>query len=148
MLMLAFFIAVLVLAGSMARIIPGPIGGHTYIGASPVFITNRTHNKGVRLAEVTTTGTPGTAYQGVRQDPNWFCELPLDDAAAPEVIGWQGGNVIPVIYFKKGSSSLCDKLENTTIESVDEILNAQNDVIRIRVSGRGGFFTPNVLLGA
>lgn len=148
MLGLVIVTAVIAVVFGLAWIIPGGIGGHVYIASSPIFVTQHTTSWGGRLADVTTSGTPGTAYQGVRQDPTWTADFPMDDAAFPEAIGFQFGNLIAVMYFKHGSSALSDKLVNTTVETVEKIKNAGGDVVRVRVTGRGGFVTPNVTVGS
>lgn len=98
-----------------------------------------------RLAEVTQSDSGGgTAYKHVVEDPKWTAEFAFDDTIFIETLGWDSGTELEEIFFKKGASALCDLVSNTTVETVNYTCDNQGDVVRVRVTGKGGTVTTNV----
>lgn len=94
------------------------------------------------LADVTTSGTRGTRYDGVITDCSWEISLPHDDVNFIEVLGLGTGARIGVMYFRH-TQTTADMLEFTTVESVNKVSVAK-DVVRVVVRGKGGALTNNV----
>lgn len=94
------------------------------------------------LADVTTSGTRGTRYDGVITDCSWEISLPHDDVNFIEALGLGTGSKIGVMYFRH-TQTMGDKLELTTVESVNKVSVAK-DVVRLVVRGKGGALTNNV----
>lgn len=94
------------------------------------------------LADVTTSGTRGDRYDAVRTACTWQIDLPADDDGFPEALGLGTGAKIGTIWFRK-SLSVCDKLEFTTVESVDTVSD-NGDVVRLVIRGKGGALSNNV----
>lgn len=94
------------------------------------------------LADITTSGTRGTRYQGVITDCSWEISLPHDDVNFVEALGLGVGATIPVIHFRH-TQTVADRLELTTVESVNKVSVAK-DVVRLVIRGKGGALTNNV----
>lgn len=113
-------------------------GGHIKIGAATYDIGKWTLNKDPRLKESTLSSNTGTRYKKVITDPSWTIELPPDAATMPEVVGLTEGTVIALLKFKVGESALYYSLVNTTVGPIDIDDDNAQDVVRVRLSGKGG----------
>lgn len=105
-------------------------------------------DKRARLQENTRSyNTVGTRYTSITCDPSWSLELPLDYSAFIENSGIDNGFLIPLVLFQIGDFALIEldpsdnffyQLLNTTVESVGVVLDANGDIVRYKVSGKGG----------
>jgi len=123
-------------------------GGSVYIGASsPTIVPNGSWNGNWRtiLANVTQSDCGGaTKYFPTNHDPSWTISLCRDDTAYPEAVGLTTGTVIAAIFFRLGSATKADKIVNTTVESVDPVVDtATGEVVRVTITGKGGLVTFN-----
>ena len=120
--------------------IPSPLQP-VMVGATEAHMTRNTFSTNPRLAEVSTGATTGTRYALVRNDPQWQIDLPLDDAAFPEVIGWVSGATVTIKFKTTGTK--CDIITNTTVGNVTKTVDTNGDAIRVVVTGQGGDLTYN-----
>lgn len=99
----------------------------------------------VRLAENTHSGTNGASnYESVVQDNSGSVDIPVDDTDLPEVdMLIIAGNKIALVGQLGTSGKTC-VLTNTTVESVVYINDPSGDIVRARVSFKGGAFTGPV----
>jgi hypothetical protein len=120
-------------------------GGSIKVAGTTTVPTDKwSANWRVRLAEVTQSDSGGaTLYLGVVEDNEWTWEAARDDTNYPEALGLSPGYVISDLRFKLGAGSSCDKLVNTTIETVDPVVDNKGDVVRVTIRGKGGKLTAN-----
>jgi hypothetical protein len=126
-------------------------GGYVIIAGSPNVTAHNgmwTLNKMNRLGEVTNSAYGGSQYAPCLQDPSWTIEIPRDDTLFPEALGLIQGTFITTLWFKLGSVNKADRLDATTVESVNEVCDNKGDVIRVTVTGKGGMVTNNQSLPA
>ena len=107
-----------------------------------------TLNKKGRFQETTRSfNTAGTRYTFDKADPAWTADLPLDYMNTIESIGLDVGDVVPLLLFQIGDVTLIDldpsiqlyyQLINTDVDEVGLVCDANNDVVRYRVTGKGG----------
>lgn len=117
-------------------------GGKMQIGVADFHIGKWTLSKNPRLAECTNSGnTSGTRYKKVVLDPSWSCELPFDAAATIEAAGLDAGTEVSSLKFKLGSGTTYYTLATTTVETVEAICDNNGDVVRYRITGKGGDLT-------
>lgn len=95
---------------------------------------------GSRLADITTSATTGSQYLGIINDPSWEVDAPLDSAQLPFAgLGLTSGQSLAKVWGGWGSSGAGDRVNLTTIESVDFTNDNTNDAVRVVIRGRGGF---------
>jgi hypothetical protein len=100
-----------------------------------------------RLGEVTQSdGGGATRYKPVVEDNSWSAEWAFDDEAFEDALGLENGTELAQMFFRKGNSLLCDRLDNTTVERCSPVCDNKGDVVRIRANGKGGKLTRNVAL--
>lgn len=127
--------------------IPSGNGGYVQVaaGAGNIQHTSQwTGNWMNRLAEVTNSAFPGSQYAPTLPDPSWTIEVPRDDTLYPEALGFYAGQFLPTVYFRLGADSKFDRVQATTVESVQKVCNNAGDVVRLTISGKGGSMTYNV----
>lgn len=90
-------------------------------------------------ANVTTSGTTGTQYLPIIQDPSWEFDAPYETTATYPAIG----DTYAKIWFQQGASTIGRRVSLTTVEDV-HLTNEQTDALRIVVRGRGGYVTDGV----
>lgn len=120
-------------------------GGAIKVSGTVVVPTDRwSASWTARLAEVTQSDSGGASlYFPVVQDNSWEWTAARDDTNYPEAVGLTPGAILSDIRFKLGAGAACDKLTNTTVESVDPVCDNKGDVIRVTVRGKGGALTAN-----
>lgn len=122
-------------------------GGNVQVGTgTPTVVPVGRWNGNWRLrdAEVTQSDSGGaTLYFPVVQDNDWEWSCARDDTNFPEAVGFTGGAIIPVLWFKLGAGAKADKLTNTMVTDVSPVVDNTNDVVRVTVRGKGGFVTKN-----
>lgn len=99
----------------------------------------------VRTAENTHSGTGGASnYEAVVRDLSWEVDIPFDDAAIPDTdMGLVAGNKV-TITWQLGASGKTVITTNTLVESVEFINDPSGDIVRARVTGKGGIYTAAV----
>jgi hypothetical protein len=98
----------------------------------------------VRTAEVTQSDSGGSTLEfPVVQENEWEFSCARDDANFPEAVGFDGGTIIPIMWFKLGAGAKADKLVNTTVTEVNPVTDNTNDVVRVTVRGKGGKVKKN-----
>ena len=120
-------------------------GGSISVGATSLDIATWTLNTGGRLTENTHSGTSGASnYELVVVDASWTVEVPLDETALPDTdLGLTAGAKV-TITFKIGAGAKTYVLTNTTVEGVEATNNNSTDIVRVRVTGKGGAVTRPV----
>ena len=126
--------------------IPSGNGGYIQLaagGANIQHVSQWTGNWMNRLAEVTNSGFAGSQYAPTLPDPSWSINLPRDDTAFPEALAIVEGTILANVYFKLGADSKYERVQMTTVESVQKVCNNAGDVVRITITGKGGIVTHN-----
>ncbi len=102
-------------------------------------------NSNARLVENTHSGTSGSSnFEIVVYDNSSTLEIPVDDTNLPDTdMGLVRGAKVTVVYQMGNSGKTCT-LTNTTVENFAYINDPQNDIVRARVTTRGGVFTAPV----
>lgn len=119
-------------------------GSKLMIGAATLVTTNVTLIKGVRLAENTASANSSTSFVPVVKDHSWNCDVPWDDTNLPDTdFGLVEGAIVTLVFYD-GASGKTETLTNTTVERLENVMNNENDIIRTRISGRGGVLTRAV----
>lgn len=113
-------------------------------GGSTLHVTNVSYVDGARLTENTNSANSSTNYDKVVADNSWSCDIPWDDTNLPETdFGLTSGSKVTLI-FNMGSSGKTATLTNTTVERLEMIMNNEQDIVRSRITGRGGALTRPV----
>lgn len=117
-------------------------GGITVGGGSEQNIGRWEVNSNARLTENTHSGTGGsTNYELVVYDNSSTIEIPVDDTALPDTdMGLVRGAKVTVVFQMGGSGKTCT-LTNTTVENATYINDPAQDIVRFRVTTKGGVFT-------
>jgi hypothetical protein len=117
-------------------------GGITIGGGSEQNIGRWEVNSNARLVENTHSGTGGsTNFNIVVYDNSSSIEIPVDDTALPDTdMGLVRGSQITIV-FQMGNSGKTCTLTSTTVENFAYINDPANDIVRARVTTRGGVFT-------
>jgi hypothetical protein len=117
-------------------------GGITVGGGSELNIGRYTVRAPVRSVENTHSGTSGaTNFEAVVRDVSWEVEIPFDDAAIPDTdMGLVPGNKVTIVW-QLGSSGKTVTTTNTLVEGLEFINDPSGDIVRARVTGKGGSYT-------
>lgn len=119
-------------------------GSSIIIAAATLAVTMSRVRKFARLAETTNSGTSSSQYQKVVSDHSWSASIPWDSTNLPDTdFGLVEGTVV-TITFNMGGSAKTEVLTNTTVESLEDIMDSKGDIIRTEVSGKGGVLTRPV----
>jgi len=120
-------------------------GGINVNGGAEQNIGRYTVRAPVRTAENTHSGTGGSSnYEAIVRDLSWEVDIPFDDAAIPDTdMGLVAGNKVTIIW-QLGSSAKTVITTNTLVESVEFINDPSGDIVRARVTGKGGTYTAAV----
>lgn len=95
-------------------------------------------------ADVTNSATGlGQLKIGIRQQPTWSIDAPLDSAQLPETIGLSGTARLTKIYFNRGAATVGERCSTTNIDSLS-ITDDENDAVRIKIAGSGGLVVNGV----
>lgn len=112
--------------------------------AQVINVTKHVIRKTSRLAETTHSGNTATSFQEVIPHYEWEAEGIWDDANLIDTdLGCEEGDV-ETIKFIDGGSGKFVTLTGTTIESIEEVEDVVNDVIRWTMRGKGGTITRQV----
>ena len=113
-------------------------------GATTLHTTNVTVIDGARLTENTGSANSSTNYDKVVADNSSTFDVPWDDTNLPDTdVGLTPGTKVTLIYSIGGSGKTCT-LTNTTVERHELILNNDQDIVRSRISTKGGVLTRAV----
>lgn len=116
-------------------------GGTLAVGNVTLHVNRWELTQQARLVENTHSGVSSSNYEAVVPDHSWTAEVPWDDANMPDVdVGLAEGTKVTII-FKFGASSKTATLTSTTVESVVPVDDNATDIVRVRVSGKGGALT-------
>ena len=116
-------------------------GSKLVIGVTTLHCTDVTLIKGARLVENTNSANSSTNYVSVVKDHSWTATLPFDDTNLPDTdFGLTEGAQVTLI-FNQGGSGKTATLTTTTVERLETMMNNEHDIIRCRVSGKGGVLT-------
>lgn len=124
--------------------ISGSGGGITIDGGAEQNIGRWTVNANGRLVENTHSGVTGTNFELVIQDNSATVEIPVDDTALPDTdMGLVAGTKVTIV-FNMGASGKFATLTNTTVETREWVNDPAQDIVRCRVTTRGGTYTAPV----
>jgi hypothetical protein len=86
----------------------------------------------------------GSFSLAVKQNNSWEWRCARDDTYYPEAVGFNGGQLLPAIYFTLGSGSKADLLTNTLVTEVAPECDAESgEVVRVTIRGKGGTVKKN-----
>lgn len=121
------------------------LGGSLLIGGSVTLaVTKHTVRKTSRLAETTNSANTATSFQNVIPHYEWEAEMVFDDTVLVDTDGGLSEGAVVTVKFNDGSSTKFATLTGTTVESVEEIEDVREDVIRVMVRGKGGTLTRQI----
>jgi len=119
-------------------------GSKLVIGVTTLHCTNVTLVKQARLVENTNSANSSSNYDAVSKDHSWTADIPWDDTNLPDTdFGLVEGAKVTLI-FNQGGSGKTATLTSTTVERLETIMNNENDIVRVRASGKGGVLTREV----
>jgi hypothetical protein len=119
-------------------------GSSMLVGAVTLHCRANRVRKGARLTENTHSGTSSSNYEKVVPDHAWEADVPWDDTNLPDTdAGLTEGTKVTIV-FSMGASGKSETLTNTTVETVEDILDNAGDIIRSRITGKGGVLTRPV----
>jgi hypothetical protein len=112
--------------------------------ATTLHTTNVTVVDGARLTENTGSQNASTNFDKVVADNSSNFDVPFDDTNIPTTdVGLNPGDKVTLV-FTMGQSGKTSTLTNTTVERVEAVMNNEQDIVRCRVSTRGGVLTRPV----
>lgn len=124
--------------------ISGSGGGITISGGAEKNIGRWTVNANGRLVENTHSGVTGTNFELVIQDNSSTIEIPVDDTDLPDTdMGLTAGTKVTIV-FNMGAGGKFATLTNTTVEGREWVNDPANDIVRCRVTTKGGTYTAPV----
>lgn len=119
-------------------------GSKLMIGATTLHTTDVTLIKQARLVENTSSANSSSNYVPVIKDHSWTATIPWDDTNLPDTdFGLVEGAQVTLI-FNEGTSGKTATLTNTTVERLETMMNNEQDIVRVRISGKGGALTREV----
>ena len=117
-------------------------GGITVGGGSALNIGRYTIRAPMRLTENTHSGTSGSSnYDAVVRDCSSEFQIPFDDTLIPDTDSGLIAGTKVTIVFQLGSSGKTVTLTNTTVEDYEYENDPQGDIVRARVTTKGGAYT-------
>lgn len=119
-------------------------GSTLTVGAVVLHVKRLTLRKGARLVENTHSGTASSNFEKVVGDHSWTCEIPWDDTNLPDTDAGLVEGAKVTLTFTKGGSGKAALLTNTTVETLEDVMDNEGDIIRTTVSGKGGVLTREV----
>lgn len=120
------------------------LGGKITVGAVDLNVHSHTVRKTARLAETTHSGNTATAFAKIVPHYEWTVKVPWDDTNLPDTdAGLTEGSLVTIIFLDGGSGKTCT-LTNTSVESIEEEQDVQNNIIIAVISGKGGTLTRQV----
>lgn len=117
------------------------LGGHITVGIVTLSVTKHTVRKTARLAETTNSGNTATSFGKVIPHYEWEVEGVWDDAVLPDTDGGLDEGASVTITFADGSSGQTCTLTGTSVETLEEVEDVREDVIRWVARGKGGTLT-------
>lgn len=119
-------------------------GSKITVGATDLHCRVNRVRKNARLTENTHSGVSSSNYDKVVPDHSWEADVPWDDTNLPDTdVGLTEGSKV-TITFAMGDSGKTEVLTNTTVESLEDTLDNSGDIIRTRITGKGGALTRPV----
>lgn len=103
-----------------------------------------TLRKNARLTENSHSGVSATNYELVIKDHSWTADIPWDDTRLPDTDeGLNEGDKV-TIRFDKGTSTKFATLTSSSVETLEEVNDVANNILMVRVSGKGGVLTRDI----
>ena len=119
-------------------------GSKLVIGVTTLHCTNVNLIKQARLVENTNSANSSSNYVQVIKDHSWSADVPWDDTNLPDTdFGLTEGAQVTLV-FNEGGSGKTATLTATTVERLETMMNNEQDIVRCRVSGKGGALTREV----
>lgn len=119
-------------------------GSSMLVGAVTLHCRLTRLRKNARLTENTHSGVSSSNYDKVVPDHSWSASVPWDDANLPDTDAGLVEGAKVTIVFAMGASGKSETLTNTTVESLEDVMDNAGDIIRTEVTGRGGALTRPV----
>lgn len=89
-----------------------------------------------RLAENTHSGVSSTNFERVVYHYETTIEIPIDVDDPPENYMTEGDKV--TLFLQRGESALFHTITNTSVETMEEVDDNSQDILRMAVSTKGG----------
>lgn len=116
-------------------------GSTITVGSTVLHCKRATLRKNARLVENTHSGVSSSNYERVVPDHSWTVEVPWDDTNLPDTdVGLVEGAKATIV-FAKGGSGKTMTLTNTTVETLEDVMDNEGDIIRTVITGKGGALT-------
>ncbi len=97
--------------------------------------------KASRLADNTNSGTAASDYIEVVKDHSWSASINWDSTNIPDTDFGLNEGARVTLRFNLGGGGKFEILTNTTVESLEDVMDSAGDIIRTEVSGKGGTLT-------
>lgn len=119
-------------------------GGEVVVGAVTLHINKWTLRKASRNVDNTHSNTTASNYEHVVPDHSATIEIPWDDSNIPDTdAGLTEGSKVTVV-FHLGASGKTQTLTNALVESVEDVNDNGQDIIRSVATLKGGTLTRAV----
>jgi len=120
-------------------------GSKLVIGVTTLHCTNVNLIKQARLVENTNSANSSSNYVPVIKDHSWSADVPWDDTNLPDTdFGLTEGAQVTLVFNEGATSGKTATLTATTVERLETMMNNEQDIVRCRVSGKGGALTREV----
>lgn len=114
-------------------------------GAAFVLVVHKhTVRKTARLVENTHSGVTATNFEKVVPHYEWTAEIPWDDTKLPDTDGTLNEGAKVTLKFTDGGSTKFLTLTDTSVETLEEVVDVANNIITVVLSGKGGTLTRQV----
>lgn len=117
------------------------LGGEIVVSAVTLHCSKHTVRKTARLAESTHSGNTATNFEKVIPHYEWTVEVPWDDTNLPDTDAGLAEGAKVTIVFHDGASGKTLTLTDTSVETVEEVNDNNQDIIRSVITGKGGTLT-------
>lgn len=119
-------------------------GGEIVVGAVTLHVNKHTLRKASRNVDNTHSGVTAANYEHVVGDHAATVEIPWDDSNIPDTDAGLAEGTKVTIIFHLGASGKTETLTNTLVESVEDVTDNGQDIIRTIVTTKGGTLTRAV----
>jgi hypothetical protein len=119
-------------------------GSSLVIGAATLACRLTRLRKASRLADNTNSGTAASDYIEVVKDHSWSASVPWDSDVIPDTDFGLSEGARVTLKFNLGGTGKFETLTNTTVETLEDVMDSAGDIIRTEISGKGGTLTRAV----
>ncbi len=121
-------------------------GGSVVINGTTLNVGKWTVRKTMRLVENTHSGVANTNFEGVVPHFEGSFEIPWDSSNIPDTtLGLTGATKLTTLTLNYGRSTKFQTFANCSVESLEEVNDNANDIVRAVCSWKGGSISARAL---